>query len=508
MSSFRLYLGLYCTVLCNYTSIRCTGKTEELVLTVEYVSINSTAKTSFVVTDMSKCRGRPTLRKDVIVSSPRGYQFVDAPHERYICKVCIHPCQDPYLSGCCGHNFCKSCLDDVKKTSTTCPVCQNENFTAFANKQADREFRSLHVMCTNKGRGCEWQGELNDINSHLGNSDGCHFENVKCSNECGKVLQRRYLTNHVETGCPHRTVKCRFCDNVGGRRFVEGEHKKDCLKLPILCPNKCQARKIARDEMEAHRKECPLEVVQCEYHNVGCEEKVTRKRKREHEKEKMEEHLLMTKHKLAEEAEFSRVKLASSEAKLAATETRLCNVEVILHRLINGPGYSAVQTDSTQWPFHLPSTATTVTKICPVIMKMSSFAEKVYWDSEPFFSHNIGYKMSLSVLPPGVGDGKGTHMSVYLNLMKGPHDDELTWPMRGKFEVRLLNQISDCEHHCVTVNFCSNIPCGAAGKVIDSGKALRREKSKFISSENLHKVTPTCQYLKDDCIFLQVSKLL
>ena len=46
-------------------------------------------------------------------------------------------------------------------------------------------------MCTNKERGCEWQGELNDINNHLGNNDGCRFEDVKCSDECGKMLQRQ-----------------------------------------------------------------------------------------------------------------------------------------------------------------------------------------------------------------------------------------------------------------------------------------------------------------------------
>ena len=45
------------------------------------------------------------------------------------------------------------------------------------------------MICTNKERGCEWQGKLNDINNHLGNSDGCQFEDVKCANECGKRLQ-------------------------------------------------------------------------------------------------------------------------------------------------------------------------------------------------------------------------------------------------------------------------------------------------------------------------------
>ena len=117
--------------------------------------------------------------------------------------------RDPYLSVCCGHIFCKSCLDNVKKSPTTsdvCPVCRDEEFVTFPQKEANREINSLHIYCTYKEKGCEWQGELNDINNHLGNSDGCQFEEVKCSNECGEMIQHQYLTSHVETECPRRKV--------------------------------------------------------------------------------------------------------------------------------------------------------------------------------------------------------------------------------------------------------------------------------------------------------------
>ena len=38
-------------------------------------------------------------------------------------------------------------------------------------------------------------------------------------------------------------------------------------------------------------------------------------------------------------------------------------------------------------------------------------------------------------------------MAVYMCLMKGTHDDKLVWTLRGTFEIKLLNQISDSEHH-------------------------------------------------------------
>ena len=133
------------------------------------------------------------------------YQFVYEPPHRLICQICKYPSRDPYLSVCCGHVFCKSCLDTVKRAlnSYACPMCRSEEFFAVPNKQADREIRSLHVFCTNKGKGCEWQGEMYDITNHLGNNDGCQFEDTHCPKGCGKMLQRRHLASHVKTGCVH-----------------------------------------------------------------------------------------------------------------------------------------------------------------------------------------------------------------------------------------------------------------------------------------------------------------
>ena len=209
-----------------------------------------------------------------------SYEFVNTPPDSLICKICYLPSRDPYLSVCCGHAFCKSCLDNVKAAAITnaCPVCRDEEFLTFLNKQANRIIRSLHVYCTNKEKGCGWQGELNDINNHLGN---CKYENTECSNECGKMIQRQYLTSHVETECPHHKVNCQYCHDTGEHQFIEDQHKEECPKLPIPCPNKCEAGNVPREDMEAHREECPLEMIQCEYYSVGCEVRMARKDKEE-----------------------------------------------------------------------------------------------------------------------------------------------------------------------------------------------------------------------------------
>ena len=143
------------------------------------------------------------------------YEFVETVSNSLICTICFLPSKEPHLSACCGHTFCKSCLEGIMKFSNNCPVCRSEEFDVMFNKQADRAIRSLHVFCTNKAQGCLWQGEVYDINNHLGN---CLFQVVHCPNNCGESLQRQYLTSHVETEC-----RCRIadhCDNQIGKLYV------------------------------------------------------------------------------------------------------------------------------------------------------------------------------------------------------------------------------------------------------------------------------------------------
>jgi len=444
------------------------------------------------------------------------YRFANDPPDTLVCKICHHTCREPYLSGCCGHNFCKSCLDASRLIATCCPYCRNEkDFATLPNKLSDREIRRLHVICTNNERGCEWQGELNDINDHLANRgrNGCQFEDVSCSNDCGKMLQRQYLTSHVETECPRRKVNCQYCCISGEHQLIDGEHKEQCPKFPLSCPNKCEVGSVPREDMEAHRKECPLEIVQCYYHNVGCEERMMHKRKKEHEQEKMEEHLSMTKRRLTD----TQQELTDTKSQLSNAVELINALMVTLHQATGqtSSGSAASTISAAKWWVRLTASSATFksgNQVCPVIINFVEFSKKTtenaIWYSGSFYTHDRGYKICLKVYPVGHGGGSiGTYVSIFLCLMKGPHDDELTWPLRGKFEVKLLNQISDCEHHSMDIIYGDSASHYNAGRVIDGDRGRGRGIADFVSHTELHRITPTCQYVKDDSIFLQVTKL-
>ena len=243
------------------------------------------------------------------------YSFVHATPDRLVCMICHHPSRDPHLTECCGVIYCKSCLDQVKqstKVSTACPHCRAKSFNSILNKQAVREIKSLHIYCTNKEKGCEWQGELNDINNHLENSDGCQFEEVKCSNECGRMIKRLHLESHVEMGCPHRDVQCEYCYRIGAYQFIKGQHKEDCPKLPQSCPYRCGVGDMPRDELHEHTKVCSLQEIPCEYHNVGCKAIIARKDQENHNDEKRYEHQRL----LLQELQDSRRELQGSRREI------------------------------------------------------------------------------------------------------------------------------------------------------------------------------------------------
>ena len=311
------------------------------------------------------------------------YPFVTPPLDMFVCEICHLPSRDPHLTMCCGHVFCESCLDGMKEAkrivNNICPVCRGEDFVTVPNKQIDREVKSLHVYCTNKGRGCEWQGEVNYIDNHLTKDGGCEYEDVLCTSGCGGVIQRRDLTKHVETECPCHKVDCKYCQLRGEHQFIEGKHKEECVDYPMTCPNKCgEAECISRKAMNEHRSRCLLEVINCEYQTMGCEVRMTRQTQKEHNKEKMEYHLHLTRRKLDEtscelsktksELDKSTIKLDETNTKLDLTNTKLdrtCSqFTVKIHSL-------ETLMQQMQWSSQLNS-ATRITpgdKVVPVTLK-------------------------------------------------------------------------------------------------------------------------------------------
>lgn len=60
--------------------------------------------------------------------------------------------------------------------------------------------------------------------------------------------------------------------------------------------------------------------------------------------------------------------------------------------------------------------------------------------SPPFFSGRRGYKMCMRLYLNGDGSGKGTHISIFFTILKGPYDAILPWPFKQVVKLSLLAQ--------------------------------------------------------------------
>ena len=149
-------------------------------------------------------------------------------------------------------------------------------------------------------------------------------------------------------------------------------------------------------------------------------------------------------------------------------------------------------------------------QVAPVMFNVVKFSQwlssKEKWYSYPFFAFSEGYQLCLQVYAAGDGNGEGTHVSVYLYLMKGPHDDKLEqsghWPLRGTFTIELLNQLNDSDHYSHMVQFHHHLWRECSNRVsVDLIANSGCGNAQFISHDTLH----NSNYFIGDSIIFRIS---
>lgn len=71
-------------------------------------------------------------------------------------------------------------------------------------------------------------------------------------------------------------------------------------------------------------------------------------------------------------------------------------------------------------------------------------ATSVY--SAPFYTSKNGYKMRLQLYINGYKEGQNSHLSLFIVVIKGEHDDVLPWPLTIQVSFTLLNMANGANH--------------------------------------------------------------
>ena len=377
----------------------------------------------------------------------REYLFVEERRnlEALQCRVCFEIVLKPVQTSC-GHLFCMKCVEGV----SVCPACQNQ-FTSMPDHFNNRRARSLRVKCPFTANGCKWVGDLWDVGDH---------EAVRCE--------------FLPKLCP-------YCDFTTIQKAELQEHLTTCDSHTFRCPNGCGAAPSRRG-FNQHLEECPEQLVRCKFSILGCNAVLPRK--------SMESHV-------ATSAEHSTEFLLQHVMKLTDLVSQLCAKSGVSFPL-----------EQKTW-----LTNKVLQQEPPRVLKMTGFQEKkernIEWFSDFVYSHFGGYKICLRVDANGHNEVKGTHVSVYVRLMRGDNDDNLKWPFKGTIKVSLLNQLEDGQHlrrQLWSPN--DDIPEDASGRVTVGERAVVAWGIPgFISLRDLTYKggDRKCQYLKDNTLFFRVD---
>ena len=116
--------------------------------------------------------------------------------------------------------------------------------------------------------------------------------------------------------------------------------------------------------------------------------------------------------------------------------------------------------------------------------------------SIPFYTSRHGYKMCARVYLNGDGAGKGTHLSFFFVVMKGPFDALLPWPFKQKVSLTIINQAG--KKH-ITAAFRPNPQSNSFQRPNQKEMNVASGCPMFIRHEQLL----NGGFVKDDCILLR-----
>ena len=394
------------------------------------------------------------------------YEFVSPPPKSLECPVCLLTLRDPHVISCCGNEFCQVCIERVKRDGKPCPLCSEPKFTTFLHKKLVREVNALAVRCPQKELGCDWEGELGQLQSHLSpgagvvSSKGCGFVMVACTYRCGARLQRRLLQEHQREICPKQPIEMQFTSLTRKFETIAVEFKRVTVENQQLRQELDKVKEVLKKEI--NQVNLQLEKVkqdnQAELNQLKEElDKVNEIHKQELSQSV---HQQLDKMKQDSQLELNQLKLELSKIKKQNQflQTAQKEQQKICDKL--NQGQISVKTDFDRQNALQNSKLDNLEKKCvslqaytmplpvpPFYFSLSNVdhyrTNDLIYCSEPFYSRPGGYKMRMKVYPNGVNDHRGTHVSVYVGILRGEFDDQLCWPFDGSITIEVYNRTTE-----------------------------------------------------------------
>ena len=300
----------------------------------------------------------------------------------------------------------------------------------------------VHVCCPAQREGeCKWEDEeLGQLQQHM---NGCDYVEVDCAHECSERFQRREVRQHELETYPDEEV-----EEISTSSIVRD------LEATLT------ENKLLREEIELIKKE--LDAVKMDQQHDAA--------------------------RLNQDQEFQSLKEEVAQLKIAQEQRDAASQAVKFEEenqelkqkmdsfLAENSSVKAEMDSLSQRLFHLEQDVNGISKsrlipVPPFYFTLFNFEhhrkESLLWYSEPFYSHIGGYKMRAEVHAGGVHAGEGSHISLYIALMRGENDDNLQWPFRGKITVQVFCYNAWSSGSTIVIDHTADDAC-ASKPLVDS----------------------------------------
>ena len=402
------------------------------------------------------------------------YEFYEPPSKEMECSICLEILKDPHITSCCGQHFCHKCITMVQSNSKPCPLCKTTNFSIFRDLSVSRKVNALKVVCCNRAKGCDWQGELGQFYKHLnlregsemGQGDfGCGYVMVDCTLKCGTRIERRKLRKHVESSCPHRTAEYQLSRL---EKRLETSMAETAIKFEVLTVENTVLKEEI-EELKAERNSTRDQVKLLEATladtkvllSTKCEALIAENRA-------IKVELRSVTQSLKHGADSRTTQLERNFTQMTVRDATLTKHSEIVDSLC--AQNLALKEEVDQLTTKQKSTRkllNELSQLCPkppITISIHNYTRRArandVYASKSFYSHQGGYKMALIIYPNGESKQRGTHLSVYMRLLAGEYDSSLRWPFKGTVTIQMLraNRTWDFEK-TIILNESSNYGC-------------------------------------------------
>ncbi len=512
---------------------------------------------------MAVTMGNSCMNKAVLdsISDPDCYEFVQKPPDylQLKCPVCFEILlPEPYLVSCCGNHFCKKCIETIGKHEP-CPLCKAKYNAQFKVPDIGlaKTLNSLIVYCPNKAKSCDWNGEVGFLCNHL--STTCGFVIVPCKYNCGSSIIRNELKIHESQRCPQRPQTCNHCKLYSATYVQVFQHERKCPKAIVNCPNNCDGT-FHREEVSNHLQDCPNVLKNCMFKYAGCDWADTVRKHDDHLQNFWMHHMslvsthitqtvkdqdkiivtLTTKMKKQEgiikdlTAQVENLKTCSnlppigvSPKPTACSKPTDCLLSTVNRKSdvssqsssqhINSESIvsskSVASPQSSTASSRYPVASEIVLPFVPVDRRTLRFSiDRFQWRKSKNCTHyspafklsNSRFFMQLTFYFNGVKKGKGTHISVYINLVSSEYKKWLASPPVShhfKVLVRLRSQDKRCYHHEEVISI-------AEESLVASSESFASPNGKLNGIATFIAHTQMVPFLERDCLSFELPQII